>query len=200
VICCILVIVLIYHYQIKKAKKKQAEKAGIENIITNLKQQALQSLMNPHFIFNVMNSLQQFINVNNKESANKYLSDFAKLIRLNLDISSKQFISIDDELSYLKLYLSFEQLRFGDNLKYDIIIDPSIDVSDSYIPVMMIQPFVENAIWHGILPTQTIGKISLNIIQLAPDLIKVTVEDNGIGIKNEFLTQSNDEAYTNNQA
>jgi len=200
VICCLIIIGLVYNYQMKIIKKRQAEKDEIENTIVKLKQQALQSLMNPHFIFNVMNSLQQFINVNNKESANKYLSDFAKLIRLNLDISSKQFVSIEEELSYLKLYLSFEQLRFGNNLKYAIIIDSTIDVSDSYIPVMMIQPFVENAIWHGILPTQTIGKISLNIIQLAPDLIKVCIEDNGVGIKKEFLTQRNDEVYTNNHA
>jgi len=196
----ILCLIIFFRFQIKKINKRQAEKDEVENTIAKLKQQALQSLMNPHFIFNVMNSLQQFINVNNKESANRYLSNFAKLIRLNLDISSKQFIFIEEELSYLKLYLSFEQLRFGQNLKYEIIIDPIIDVSDSYIPVMMIQPFVENAIWHGILPTQTIGKISISIIQIAPDLIKVSIEDNGKGIKEEFLTNNENASYSKNHA
>jgi len=196
----ILCLIIFFRFQIKKINKRQAEKDEVENTIAKLKQQALQSLMNPHFIFNVMNSLQQFINVNNKESANRYLSNFAKLIRLNLDISSKQFIFIEEELSYLKLYLSFEQLRFGQNLKYEIIIDPIIDVSDSYIPVMMIQPFVENAIWHGILPTQTIGKISISIIQIAPDLIKVSIEDNGKGIKEEFLTNNEKVSYAKNHA
>lgn len=169
-------------------RKKQEEKLKIEKQIAELEQQALQTMMNPHFIFNVMNSIQHFINSNNKESANNYLTDFATLIRMNLSISYKKFIPLDEEINYLNLFLKFEKLRFGDKLTYEINVDPAIDASEVTVAVMMIQPFVENAVWHGILPMKDKGHIRVQIDKEADDLIKIRVEDNGVGIDQKFIT------------
>ena len=182
---------------LKKRRKKQEEKVKIEKQIAALEQQALQTMMNPHFIFNVMNSIQSFINTNDKEAANQYLADFATLIRMNLAISYKKYIPLDEEINYLNLYLKFEKLRFGNNLTYEIIADPNIDTSESTIAVMMIQPFIENAVWHGILPIKDKGHIHVQIDKDGDDLIKIKVEDDGIGIdqkylKDDFLSQINE--------
>ena len=187
-------IALIYlgvKYRLKAIRKQHEEKARIEKQISDLEQQALQTMMNPHFIFNVMNSIQYFINNNDKKAANQYLSDFAKLIRMNLTISYKRYIPLDEEIDYLRLYLSFEKLRFGDKLTYDIFIDPLIDASDTPVAVMMIQPFLENAIWHGILPLNTNGNIKLAINKESDELLKIIITDDGVGIKEDFLEKEN---------
>ena len=178
-------------YRVKAIRKQHDEKARIEKQISDLEQQALQTMMNPHFIFNVMNSIQYFINNNDKKAANQYLSDFAKLIRMNLTISYKRHIPLEEEIDYLRLYLSFEKLRFGDKLNYEIIIDPLIDTSDTPVAVMMIQPFLENAIWHGILQANASGWLSLEIKKESDELLKITIKDNGIGIKDEFIGKEN---------
>jgi sensor histidine kinase YesM len=136
-----------------------------------------------------MNSIQQYINANDKESANKYLTDFATLIRMNLTISHQRFIPLDEEISYLNLYLKFEKLRFGDRLNYEITIDPAIDITETTIAVMMIQPFVENAVWHGILPIDSNGYIRVHIEKETDNLIKISVEDNGAGIDQEWISR-----------
>jgi len=185
-----LITTLIYIFAkiwMKSIRKKHDEKIRIDKQITELEQQALQTMMNPHFIFNVMNSIQHFVNSNDKKAANQYLADFAKLIRMNLNISYKRFIAVEEEIDYLNLYLSFEKLRFGDKLTYEIIVDPNIDLSETTVAVMMIQPFVENAIWHGILTLNTAGHIKITIGKVADDLLKVIVEDNGIGINDSFI-------------
>ena len=182
------IIYLIIKQRLKTIRKQHEDKAKIVKQITELEQQALQTMMNPHFIFNVMNSIQHFINDNNKEAANRYLTDFAKLIRMNLDISYKRFIPLEEEIEYLNLYLSFEKLRFGDNLTYEIMVDPDIDTDETTVAVMMIQPFIENAVWHGILPLNSKGHISIQINKGANDLLKITIKDNGVGINEKFIT------------
>ncbi len=181
-------IVLTIKYRLSVARKKQQEKQRIENQITSLEQEALQSMMNPHFIFNVMNSIQHFINSNDKRLANIYLSNFAKLIRINLTISYKKYIPIEEELNYLSLYLSFEKLRFGDKLNYTIVVDPSIDTEDTHIAVMMIQPFLENAIEHGILPLSQGGELTLSIDAHNETALRISVTDTGTGIDSRYLT------------
>src|SRR5438876_862392 len=118
-------------------------------------------MMDPHFIFNVINSIQHFINAGDKESANLYLADFARLIRMSSGFSGKSHVLLEEEIAYLQLYLSFEKLRFGENLTYEIIVNPAIDIHEASIAVMMIQPFLENAIWHGILPMNAKGNVCL---------------------------------------
>ncbi len=165
--------------QEKQTTQLQAEKRMIE-----LEQQALQSMMNPHFIFNVMNSVQYFLNHNEKEAANRYLSQFAKMLRTNLEYSNKQYIALEDELAYLKLYLSLEKLRCGDKMNYDFIIENDLDTDMIQLPPMLLQPYVENAIWHGIMPSEKGGTIIINITEEKDDILCIRILDNGVGIDN----------------
>ncbi len=181
VIGLILVLFILLRYRNRKAETKRNEELKIKNQIVLLEQQALQAMMNPHFIFNVMNTIQQAINNSDAYKANVYLSDFAKLIRLNLDISVRSAIPLEEEISYLELYLSLEKIRFGDRLSYNISVDKDIDEYETLIPVMLLQPFIENAIWHGILPLSTNGHVQINIIKAKKDYLQITITDNGKG-------------------
>lgn len=176
----------------KNKRIKEHEKLLAKTKIIALEQQALQAMMNPHFIFNVMNSIQHFINTKDTVMANQLLTGFARLIRKNLDICNKSFISIEEEISYLTLYLSLEKLRFGDKLNYVIDVEPEIDKEETLIPSMLLQPFVENAIWHGIMPKETNGNISIVIKLQGPALLHICIEDDGIGIENSYKLKSND--------
>ena len=143
--------------------------------------------MDPHFIFNVINSIQYFIQKGDKEIANNYLSDFAKLIRLCSGFSGKSKVLLEEEIAYLHLYLLFENLRFGESLTYEININPNIDIHSTHIEVMMIQPFLENAIWHGIMPLKSNGYILTEIDKHSDNLLKIRVTDNGVGIESSFI-------------
>jgi LytS/YehU family sensor histidine kinase len=143
-------------------------------------------MMNPHFVFNVMNSIQHYINTQNTASANKVLTGFARLIRKNLEICTKSYISLEEELEYLNLYLKLEKNRFGDKLHYIFSIDPEIDLGDTFIPSMLLQPYVENAIWHGIMPKETEGQIQINIKMLDSFYLNIEIIDDGIGIENSL--------------
>jgi len=184
----ILLVVFLIRYLIKRAGRKQQAQLKIKDQVAHLEQQALQAMMNPHFIFNVMNSIQHYINNNEKHEANIYLSKFASLIRTNLDISSKRYIPLDDEIAYLELYLSLETLRFGKRLTYKIDIDPAIDGDETMMPVMLLQPFIENAIWHGILPKNGDGHVQLDIIKEKNGMLLIRVTDNGTGIATDKQT------------
>ena len=107
--------------------------------------------MNPHFIFNSLNSIQQYILNGEIDNANKYLSKFSKLIRLVLHYSEYNFISLEEEINMLELYLSVEKTRFGNSFEYKILIEDELETEEIKIPNLMIQPFVENAIWHGLM-------------------------------------------------
>lgn len=170
-------------FRSRKAETKRNEELKIKNQIVLLEQQALQAMMNPHFIFNVMNTIQQAINNSDTYKANVYLSDFAKLIRLNMDISVRSAIPLEEEIAYLELYLSLEKIRFGDRLSYNISVDKDIDEYETMIPVMILQPFIENAIWHGILPKSTNGHVQISIKKAAKESLMITIRDNGKGLQ-----------------
>ena len=146
---------------------------------------ALQSLrreMNPHFIFNSLNSVNQFIAANNELEANRYLTNFSKLMRGVMENSSEDFISINDELDLLQNYLKLEQSRFQDKFDFEIIVDDQLKNSKLKIPGMLIQPFLENAIWHGLRYKTEKGFLKLNFEKMNGSMA-VTIEDNGIGMK-----------------
>lgn len=156
-------------------------------IKTKNKKIALQSLrreMNPHFIFNSLNSVNQFISENKELEANKYLSSYSHLMRNMMENSNKDFISISNELEQLKKYLSLEHLRFQDQFEYQISIDEQIDTEVTFIPNMILQPHLENAIWHGLRYKEGKGNLLLQF-QLLTKKVQITIEDDGIG-----LTQS----------
>ncbi|TKC10598.1 diguanylate cyclase [Pedobacter polaris] len=174
----------------KRQKNKEQEQLLLKNKILMLEQQALQAMMNPHFVFNVMNSIQHYINTQNTSSANKILTGFAKLIRKNLEICTKSYINLEEEIEYLNLYLSLEKNRFGDKFKYSITVDPQIDKEETLLPSMLLQPYIENAIWHGIMPKEDGGEVKLAISQKDEDYLWIKIIDNGIGIKNSLSTKN----------
>ena len=171
----------------KWQKNQEQKQLVLKHKILILEQRALQAMMNPHFIFNVMNSIQHYINTQDTTNANRILTGFARLIRKNLEICTKSFISLDEELEYLNLYLSLEKKRFGSKFNYSIELDPEIDKEDVYIPSMLLQPYVENAIWHGLMPKEEGGqlKIELMLDQEARSLV-IAIIDDGVGIDNSI--------------
>jgi len=189
--CCISFIVLVVTTFITKRSRRinQRKLKSIEQVykIKSLEQQALQAMMNPHFVFNVLNSIQYYLNTNNADKAQTNLTKFARVIRKNLEITKEKFISIEEEVEYLKLYLSLEKLRFDESFKYKIVIDQAIDTIDTLIPTMLIQPFIENAIWHGIMPQEGKGEVVLNFIVKDEKHLLIEVFDNGVGYKPEKL-------------
>ena len=178
----VLIIGLIYLY-FKKQRQKEQEELSMKSKIIMLEQRALQAMMNPHFVFNIMNSIQYFINTKDSQAANQVLTGFARLIRKNLEICTKPYITLEEEMVYLKLYLSLEKLRFGEKMTYNITIDEEIDTEETMIPSMLLQPFVENAIWHGIMPQENGGAIHINVTQHKTEIV-VQIIDNGTGIDN----------------
>jgi len=142
----------------------------------------LRSQMNPHFIFNALNSVNSFISENDQRSANKFLTSFSRLMRLVMENSEYDFISIQKELEILKIYLELEHFRFKDKFDYNISIDDDFDDDDFEIPPMLIQPYIENAIWHGLRYKENTGNLTLQFVKKETNL-HVTISDNGIGRK-----------------
>jgi Histidine kinase len=142
---------------------------------------ALRAQMNPHFIFNCLNSIQLFTAQNNPDKASEYLTKFSRLIRLVLDNSKTDKISLTNELETLKLYIEMESMRFRGKVKHEINIADDVDVSFIQIPPLLIQPFVENAIWHGLMHKEEGGTIKITISQPKETLLKVEITDDGIG-------------------
>lgn len=163
------------HQQKNKLLEEQKQKVLFSEL------QVLRSQMNPHFIFNTLNSIQSFITKNESKDAVIYLSKFAKLMRATLANTKKQRISLKDEIETLGLYLELEQLRLNHKFTYQIIVDDKIDVQYEQVPSMLIQPYVENAIWHGISHLEGNGIIRVQFLLEKENLIKCVVEDNGVG-------------------
>ncbi|WP_082482405.1 histidine kinase [Chryseobacterium sp. Leaf394] len=146
---------------------------------------ALQSLrreMNPHFIFNSLNSVNHFIATNNELEANQYLTKFSKLMRGVMENSTDDFIPFQQELDLLQNYLALEKTRFSDKFDYEIEVDENLNTQSLKVPGMLVQPFLENAVWHGLRYRTTKGFLKLKFEKSAENL-KITIEDNGIGIE-----------------
>lgn len=166
-------------YRRKQKVYKQVSDFKVQ--LANMEQQALQSQMNPHFIFNSLNSIQQFVLKNDELSTNKYLASFSRLMRKTLDNSAQKTITLDNEIEYLNEYLQLELLRFNNSFTYKIVADNNIDIDFIQIPSMLLQPFIENAIRHGIRHKQAgVGHIEIQFKQVENILI-CSVIDNGIG-------------------
>lgn len=177
------VIYLIY-FALQERAAQQREQAQIQTKADTLQleQQALYAMMNPHFTFNALQSIQYFIMVQDKMSATKFLTQFAKLVRMNLDSSKSEFISLNDEIERLKLYLSLEKMRFQDKFDYELQVEEEIDKSETLIPPMILQPFVENSLKHGIMPLEGNGQITVSVKEEDEKTLLVLIKDNGIGI------------------
>lgn len=170
-------------------RDKEAERLQLEQKMFELEQTALRAQMNPHFIFNSLNSVQRYIINNDFKGVNNYLSTFASLIRQTLENSGKQLLSLKDEIKYLETYISLEKMRGGDTFEYEISVEDGIDMSDMYLPGMIIQPFVENSILYG-MAKQAPDKGLLKLTVKKGEKLTVIVEDNGPGIQKEVRLRS----------
>ncbi|HEY4108761.1 sensor histidine kinase [Puia sp.] len=169
--------------RIRRIRRRQREKEKLNQRMMELEHLALQSQMNPHFIFNCLNSIQQYVFDQDVFATNKYLTGFSKLIRATLQYSTRNFIHLSEEVSYLSGYLSLEKLRFKEKMDYTIEVDPALQTGEYLVPPMLIQPYVENSMRHGLRhKTQGKGTIRISFRQDGARLIAV-VEDNGIGRK-----------------
>ena len=169
-------------YRVGRIRNREKEKSQTVKKIAELEQMALKSQMNPHFIFNCLNSIQHYVIDKDVMGANEFISKFSKLIRLTLDHSSRSDISISEEIDYLRSYLELEQVRFENKFAYQIEAS-NVDKNDFFIPPMILQPYIENAIRHGVRYREDAGgRIIVDIKQAGEQLI-CTISDNGIGRK-----------------
>ena len=179
IVLLILILVIIrYSFAIKTKNKK-------------ISLQSLRREMNPHFIFNSLNSVNQFIAQNKEREANKYLTSYSSLMRNMMESSSKDFIPLQHEIDHLQKYLELEHLRFSNQFDFVVDVDESIDADAILAPNMLIQPHLENAIWHGLRYKETKGLLVLSI-KNKTSFIEITIDDNGIGIEksNSIKTQN----------
>jgi len=144
---------------------------------------SLRSQMNPHFIFNALNSVNSFIASNDERAANKYLSEFSQLMRSVLENSEEDFIPLEKEIELLKLYVKLEHFRFKDKFDYSVTIAENLNINEFVIPPMLLQPYVENAVWHGLRYKKEMGLLTINFEQIDSETVKITIADNGIGRK-----------------
>jgi len=144
---------------------------------------SLRSQMNPHFIFNALNSVNNYIAKSDERSANRYLSEFSTLMRAVLENSEEDFIPLTKELELLELYVKLEHSRFPDKFDYEIVRDGHLDIESYQIPPMLLQPYIENAIWHGLRYREDKGFLKIHLRQIGKETLGITVADNGIGRK-----------------
>lgn len=159
--------------------------------LAEIELKAIRAQINPHFIFNCLNSIQLFVMQRDFEHAQRYLSDFSYLIRKTLDFSRRNFISLADEITYLNTYLGLEKMRFEQKMSYEIVVDPTIAAAELEVPAMLLQPYVENAVKHGMNNDERVtGLLVINFRMIASDMLECVIEDNGIGIERSRALRS----------
>lgn len=181
----LLVTAAIVYYTVRQRivslRKKAATQRDFERQIARVKMNMLRAQMNPHFIFNSLNSINNFILKNDPQNASGYLTKFSRLMRMILDNSRSEWVTLENELSALDLYIQLEAIRFDNVFEYKLMLDEHIDPAQVIIPPLIIQPYVENAIWHGLLYRQEPGGMLLLEIKKVEDQLMIKVEDNGVG-------------------
>ncbi|WP_055395147.1 tetratricopeptide repeat-containing sensor histidine kinase [Flagellimonas eckloniae] len=166
--------------KILAAKNEALNKSELSKELQTLEMKALRAQMNPHFLFNSLNSINTMILSDETENASKYLSKFSKLVRLLLENSEQPKVSLKDEIDLLKAYIQLEAIRFNNKMDYTIEVDPEIDQESTFLPSMVLQPFVENAIWHGLLHKNQKGLLTIEIKESVDNLL-CSIIDNGVG-------------------
>jgi two-component sensor histidine kinase len=185
----IILVISVLYWFFKRRIRAIKTKAALNLQLSELEEKALRAQMNPHFIFNSLNAIQELIVTQNFTEAYQYLSSFSKLLWMVLNNSEKNFIPFSSELEMIQLYLQLESLRFKQSFQYDLEIDPAIDENTVLVPPLLLQPFIENAIWHGLMPKQSEKKLHISF-HLRGDHLVYTVEDNGIGRKKAAAIKS----------
>lgn len=173
-------IFLVFRFRIRQLRKNQILQTAYNKKIAEVEMSALRAQMNPHFLFNCLNSIKFFIINNETDQASDYLTKFGRLIRLILSNSKTESISLKKELEALRLYVELESLRFDQQFEFDLKISPELQTDFIEVPPMIIQPFVENAIWHGLMHLKTKGWLQVRLSLEGEDLV-CEIEDNGVG-------------------
>ena len=180
----------------KDTANQQLKEAELKNKMNDITLSALRSQMNPHFIFNCLNSIMLYTVENKTDEAAAYISRFSKLIRNMLDSSRSDRVTLASELESIKLYIELEAMRFKNKLQYSITIDKNIDSDFTEIPPLLVQPYIENAIWHGLMTKPAGGLITIAVAEDATaELLLLTISDNGIGRKAAEAIKSKKETY-----
>ena len=174
---------------------KNSQKRRIANQLLALK--SLRSQMNPHFIFNALNSVNSFISKNDERSANKYLADFSRLMRMVMENSQHDFVPLSQEISILELYLTLEHFRFQEKFDYSFEVDEEIDTDAYEVPPMLIQPYIENAVWHGLRYKMEKGQLNVAFRKNSDKSVSVVIEDDGIGRKKSAELKTINQKTTN---
>ena len=174
------ILYFIYKKRIRRIEELKKQEIEINNKMVELRQSALSAMMNPHFVFNSLNAIQYYINSNQKNKSSEYLARLARLVRMFLLHSSEPFISLQEEINRLKLYLELENIRF-ENFSFDFFVSVKNNLNEVKIPNMIVQPFIENAILHGLSHLKTNdGKLIVRFTQV-DDLLEIEISDNGFG-------------------
>lgn len=162
--------------------KREVNKTKVNKLLAEYQLMGLKAQMNPHFIFNCLNSIQKYVLEHDTKQAYTYMAKFSKLIRFVLDISDKTFVALSDELDLVKIYVELEQLRFDKKFEFILQLDGNIEPDEIFVPSLLIQPYLENAIWHGImnLPEDKKGEVII-IVKSVNNHIEIVISDNGIG-------------------
>lgn len=192
ILCCAIglfvISFIVYKKRVQFIAKREQAKGEVQKRLAETKMEALQSQMNPHFIFNAMNSIQNYIIDNNTNDALMYMGEFSKLIRQTLNNSSRQRISLSNEMDYLQSYITLENMRFKNKVNIELDFDKDIDLFETYIPPMMIQPFVENVFVHA-FDSQSVNPTLILYFKLKGDYILCEIKDNGKGMAPENLNK-----------
>jgi tetratricopeptide (TPR) repeat protein len=170
----ILLLILLAYLQVRNSRQQK-----LANNLLALK--SMRSQMNPHFIFNALNSVNSYIALNDERNANRYLSEFSVLMRTVLENSDEDFISLAKEIELIELYVKLEHNRFKDKFTYHVFIDSNINLADFNIPPMLLQPYIENAIWHGLRYKDAPGELLISMEVADQETIKIVIQDDGIG-------------------
>jgi len=189
ILVSLLVILVIYIFRqrlknqfLLSSKNEELKEVNFKRQLSELEMKALRAQINPHFLFNCMNSINKMILNGETENASQYLAKFSKLVRLILENAEGTTVSLENELALLESYIQLEELRFKGKIGYNISVDKSIEKDNTYLPSMVLQPFVENAIWHGLMHKENGQKGMINIdIKEEHDRLLCTIEDNGVG-------------------
>ncbi len=168
------------------AKQNEIKLLEINKMLAESQLMALRAQMNPHFVFNCLNSIQECIVTKKYGEASKYLNKFSKLFRTVLNNSGKKLVSVDEEKEVLELYLELEQMRFEQSFTYEMLIDQELETDEILLPSMLLQPYVENALWHGLMHKDGERKMRIEFKRINEELFRCTIDDNGIGRKKSF--------------
>jgi len=183
-VIAMLIMITLYavlRYRMQQIRKEQEIRMTYDKMINQLEMKALRAQMNPHFLFNSLNSIRYYILKEDTDHAADYLTKFSKLLRLILKNSRQNLISLEEELKTLDIYVNFEQMRFGKSFEYLLNIEKGVNCDKIMIQPMTLQPFVENSIWHGLMPKED-GQRRLEVsLRVEGNILRIFIEDNGIG-------------------